>query len=190
MVPATLKDSLRQQLIAARMDISDAEWSENDAKRSRITLDLLSQRRPGVLAIYASRPHEPSTSEIITGAVEEGWRVLLPAISKHVAWAQFTGWDDMAPGWEGIPQPQGQQLPAAVLSTATMIITSALAVSLDGTRLGTGGGWYDHALPHRRSGTAVWALTRAVEVMDTLPRMNHDVTVNGVVTEVGFRPLG
>ncbi len=184
-----LKDALRQQLITARSVVTPEEWKEGDARRATYTLDLLHQRRPGVLAIYASREGEPGTHDIITGAVDAGWQVMLPIITRHVAWAQFTGWNEMAKGRLEIPQPAGQPMPAAVLSRATIIVASSLAVSTAGARLGTGGGWWDTALPHRKSGTAVWSLARAVEVLDHIPTHAHDVAVNAVITEAGFRPL-
>lgn len=184
-----LKDALRQQLITARQAVTPEEWKEGDQRRTVHALDLLRQRRPGVLAIYASRGGEPGTRDIITGAVDAGWQVMLPVVTKHVAWAPFTGWENMAKGRLDIPHPTGTPLPAAVLARATMVITSCLAVSSEGVRLGTGRGWWDTALPHRRSGTAVWSLARAVEVLDHIPTHPHDVAVNAVITEAGFRPL-
>lgn len=184
-----MKDALRQQLITARQAVTQEEWKEGDARRNAFALDLLQQRRPGVLAIYASRDGEPGTHDIITGASDAGWQVLLPVITKHVAWAPFTGWDDMGRGRLHIPQPVGHTSPAGALARATIIITSCLAVSIDGARLGTGAGWWDSALPHRRSGTAVWSLARAVEVLDHIPTHAHDVAVNAVITEAGFRSL-
>lgn len=184
-----MKDALRQQLITARQTVTPDEWKEGDARRTAAVLDLLQQRRPGILAIYASRDGEPGTRDIITGASDAGWQVMLPVITKHVAWAPFTGWDNMGRGPLDIPQPVGHPNPAGALGRATIIITSCLAVSIDGARLGTGGGWWDTALPHRRSGTAVWSLARAVEVLDHIPTHSHDVAINAVITEAGFRPL-
>lgn len=190
MATGSLKDALRQQILTARSAISAEEWSESDARRTAATLEMLGQRRRGTLAIYASRPGEPGTNEIIDGAVEAGWQVLVPWIGRHVAWAPFPGWDKMVPGWRGIPQPATQPHPAGALAAATIIITSCLAASTDGFRLGNGGGWYDRALPHRRSGTAVWTLARTVEILDTLPTESHDVAINAAITEAGFRSLG
>ncbi|MFD0866860.1 5-formyltetrahydrofolate cyclo-ligase, partial [Tessaracoccus lubricantis] len=61
-----------------------------------------------------------------------------------------------------------------------------LAVGRDGTRLGTGGGWYDRALPHRRPGALLVALAREDEVLDTVPTLPHDVSVDGWATELGW----
>ena len=70
------------------------------------------------------------------------------------------------------------------------MVVACLAVAADGTRLGTGGGWYDRALPHRRPGVPVWALSRADELLRTLPEEPHDVAVNQVVTELGSHACG
>lgn len=190
MATSSLKDALRQQILAARSAISEDDWRESDARRTAITVEMLEQRRPGTLAIYASRPGEPGTHDIIDGAIAAGWQVLVPWIGRHVAWAPFPGWDKMVPGWRGIPQPTTAPHPAGALAAATIIITSCLAASVDGFRLGNGGGWYDRALPHRRSGTAVWTLARSVEILDQIPTSSYDVAINAAITEAGFRSLG
>lgn len=190
MAPSSLKDALRQQILASRDLVTEKEWAEGDAKRTVTALELLQQRRTGVLAIYASRPGEPSTTKIISGAVEAGWKVMVPVITTYVSWAEFTGWEQMRKGPMGIPHPTSMPLPANVLAHASIIIASCLAVGADGSRLGQGAGWWDKALPNRRSGTAVWTLARTVECVDQVPTTCHDVAVNAVITETGFRPLG
>ena len=64
-----------------------------------------------------------------------------------------------------------------------------LAGTAAGDRLGTGGGWYDRALPHRRDGVTVVALARAPELLDSVPTLPHDVHVDAVVTETEWVKL-
>ena len=74
---------------------------------------------------------------------------------------------------------------AEALAEATLIVVPCLAVGPDGSRLGTGGGWYDRALPHRSPGAPVIAVARDAEVLDDLATLTlpHDVPVDGYVTE-------
>lgn len=142
------------------------------------------------VAAYASRPGEPGTAGLVDALAEAGIRVLLPVIGRVPGWAWFTGWVETEPGWGGILQPIGERLGASAVAEADLVIVPCLAVGVDGTRLGTGGGWYDRVLPERRDGVPVWALARAREVFETLPTMRHDVLVDAVVTEDGWTNLG
>lgn len=179
------KGALRLARDAARRNLPADEHRRRDAARTRILLDHLPA--PGVVALYASRPGEPGTLDLIDAVQHAGWRVLLPRLGREPDWAWATA--PLRPGWAGIPEPTGPALGAHALAEADLVILPALAVARDGARLGTGGGWYDRALPHARPGTPRWALTNAEEVLDGLPTEPHDLPVDAVVTEAGFTLL-
>ena len=180
----TPKDSLRHATTEARAGLTPERWAAEDERRTVNVLAHADGLPAGTVALYASRAGEPSTDEMIDGLVARGWRVLLPVIRGEVDWAEFTGWADMRPGWGAIPMPSGERLGAAALETADLVLVPCLGVGLDGSRLGTGGGWYDRALPHRRPGAAVIAIAREAEVHDALPVEPHDIPVDGFITEV------
>ena len=180
------KGALRETITARRKALDDTSWQSFD--EARLTALLKALPPPGVIAIYASRRHEPGTLSTIKELRSRGWQVLLPKLSKEPDWAWAT--DELRSGWAGIPEPSGSALGIDSLSQADVIVVPCLAVSLDGTRLGMGGGWYDRALRHRRSGTPIWALANADEVLQKLPSEPHDIPVDAVVTENGFTRLG
>lgn len=182
------KDALRAAIRVARTALSADEWSAQDLARTTLVLDSLPA---GVhtVAAYAARPGEPGTASLLDELASRGVRVLLPAIAREPDWAWFTGSQDLTPGWAGIPEPAGPRLGAGALALADLVIAPCLAVTLDGARLGVGGGWYDRALLHARSDVPVWALARDAEVWPTLPHEPHDVPVTAVVTETAVTPL-
>ena len=92
------------------------------------------------------------------------------------------GPEALAPGLWSIPDPTGEALPARALAQADLVLVPALGVGLDGSRVGTGGGWYDRALRHVRPGTPCWALVNDDEVADRMPREPHDRPVDGIIT--------
>lgn len=162
------------------------QWEREDDTRTRLTLDLIRGRfgrSPGTAALYASRAGEPSTTALIDALTTDGWRVLLPVLRSAPDWAYFTGWDDTQPAWRGIPQPAGARLGAEALRAAAVIVVPCLAAGRDGSRLGTGGGWYDRALPSRAQEASVLALSREAELLSGVPTEPHDVPVDVVVTE-------
>ncbi len=184
MRPADPKDALRQTIQSRRRKLASEEWSRADAARTELLLSALGDR-PATVALYASRANEPGTHEAITQLHEAGWQVLLPVLGSSPRWAPFRGWQFMRRGWGEILEPSGPGREIAGIVQADVVVTPCLAVALDGTRLGTGGGWYDRALPHRRPGVPVWALAGADEVFDALPAEPHDVPVDRVITELG-----
>ena len=177
------KDALRQRIQDQRNALPDADWALHDASRTSLLLSLL-EEEPGTIALYASRVREPDTTTMITELDVAGWRVILPLLGSEPRWARFCGWDRMRFAWQGIPEPAPPVVPA-LLSDADVVVVACLAVSTGGTRLGTGGGWYDRALPLRRSGASVWALANSWERLNALPREPHDVPVDAVLTECG-----
>lgn len=176
---------LRAELRAGRARDSDQMIA--DAARARILLAALDDLpREAPVATYASRPGEPSTRIVIDALHRRGTPVLLPVLKKRIAWAWFEGWERTVAAWQGIPQPTGPPLGPDALALAQAIIVPCLAIGSDGTRLGTGGGWYDRALPHRRPSAVIIALAREAELFATLPTEPHDLPVDAVVTESGM----
>lgn len=187
MIPDSPKDSLRTRMLTARSRLSAADWETADAARTAAVLDALPQGARAV-ALYASRPGEPGTAALLEELRRLGLGVLLPRLRREPDWAWFVGLDRLGPGWAGIPQPSGPALGPGALGSVDLVVVPCLGIGRDGTRLGTGGGWYDRALGHRRDGVPVWALARAEEVFDSVPTLPHDLPVDAVVTELGFAP--
>lgn len=181
------KKSLRRAVADGRRALSADAWRAEDQQRTSRLMAALGDV-PKTVALYASRPGEPATTEAITALHAAGWHVLLPTVTGMPGWATFTGWDMMRPGWGGIPQPLAPE--AVSIDSADIVVAACLAVAQDGTRLGTGGGWYDRALGQRRHGTPVWALARTQELLLRLPREDHDVPVDAAITQDGVHPCG
>lgn len=186
---APSKDALRLGIQERRLSLSDAQWADADARRSGHLLQALGSQ-PGRIALYASRPAEPGTRTIIDTLHAAGWRILLPLLGAAPRWAPFMGWEHMRAGWNSIPEPVESFCGTAPLAEADLVVVACLAVAEDGSRLGTGGGWYDRALPHRAPGTPVWAMAQHQELVGSLPVEDHDVPVNAVITEQGWRRFG
>lgn len=181
------KDSLRRTTIAGRERLTTKELRE---RNHRLNQHAVAQLAPiaGTVAIYASRSNEPDTRPMIDYLANRGVRILLPALRAAPAWAEFAGWDSTRIGWAAIPEPTTPTLSAAELATATLIICPAIRAGRDGTRLGTGGGWYDRALLHRSPNARLWCLVFQDELDDYIPVDEHDVAMDAVLTEDGPTP--
>ena len=137
-------------------------------------------------AMFVSTPLEPDLSLTLPLFP----RVLLPVLVDEAgaglaepSWGIWEGGSLAHP--PGKPaQPTTTPLPVRAIGEADLIVVPALAVSLDGTRLGPGGGWYDRTLPHRAPLAPVAAVVFDEEVLapGSIPREEHDVRVDAIIT--------
>lgn len=153
-----------------------------DAARTALVLERLGARLPTVVACYCSAGAEPDTTVLIDTLDAAGVSVLLPVLDdpREPDWALHTG--QFRLGRRGIPEPVGESLGPEALGLAEVVIVPGLAGAPDGTRLGTGGGWYDRALAHARPDAATWLLLRDDEVVDALPAHAWDRRVSALAT--------
>lgn len=191
------KAELRAEVRARRAAGSAEQRAERDRSRTARVLDLIATLDAGsdadrlVLAAYASIEPEPDTHPLLDALLARGHRILLPVLSplpggrarRDPAWAWCTDLDELRPGLWGIPEPATEVLGQEALAEVALVLAPALAAGLDGTRLGTGGGWYDRALTARQSGTPVVVLLNDDEVHPTVPHDERDQRVDVVVTE-------
>ncbi len=70
-----------------------------------------------------------------------------------------------------------------------LVLAPLLGYDDTGTRLGRGGGWYDRAIRAARDHKhcPMIGLAFAGQKLDRIPREDHDVPLDGLLTETGFR---
>ena len=131
---------------------------------------------PTTVLSYESLPHEPPTAAVNTALQSAGHRVLVPITVP-----------DMRLEWCDLADPDRTPLGIDSPTRADLVLTPALAVDTDGTRLGQGGGCYDRVLPMLAEGTPFVVLLHPGEVTDEpLPADAHDVPVALVLTADGW----
>ena len=138
-------------------------------------------------ALFAPTPLEPDMS-LALGLFE---RALLPVLRDEAGaplgeprWGLWEAGQALVTLGRPPAQPDGEARGAESLKEADLIVIPALAASVDGTRLGQGGGWYDRALMHRSPDTPVVAAIFDDEVLEAgiIPAEPHDVPVDAIVT--------
>lgn len=134
------------------------------------------------VAAYLALPGEPDLGLLIASLRDGGCHVALPRLADGggLTFAEFTG--ELAPGPPTssglqIPEPTG---PAVNLADIDVLLLPALAVDLEGIRLGQGGGYYDRT---DLAGPVSVAVVHDDEFTDlSLPRESHDTVVKAVLT--------
>ena len=180
------KTALRSELLAARRSLSP-EVRSLEAAALRAHVAALDVRPDQTACAFLPVGSEPGDASWLDGL---RCRVLLPVVTgdSPLDWAVHTGPAGLAPAALGLLEPTGPRLGASAIAGASLVLVPALAVSVDGVRLGKGKGHYDRSLPLVKA--PLVAVVRDEEVLSSVPAEPHDVRMNGVLTpSIGLRWL-
>lgn len=179
------KARLRARISADRLVPEPAAATK---RRTALALEVCADH--DTVALYASADGEPDTWGLLEALHQQGRAVLLPvlgprpdgSVRRQPDWARYEGRTQLRAGYAGILEPTGAALGADGLALASLVLCAGLAATERGDRLGTGGGWYDRALPAAQ-GALVGVLLREAEVVDDLPVEPFDRPVHLIITE-------
>jgi 5-formyltetrahydrofolate cyclo-ligase len=188
---STTKLALRDQLLAARRHLPLSVLGERARALADHLLEAPEVRRAATVAVYVSVSSEPGTGPLLDRLRAAGKRVILPLLQpdNDLDWAAYDGPEDLHSARRGLLEPTGRPLGPDAIATADVVLVPGLAVGSDGSRLGRGGGSYDRALARVPVGTFVCVLLNSEEVLETVPRDDHDRPVTAVATELGVTRL-
>jgi 5-formyltetrahydrofolate cyclo-ligase len=182
--PAELKRSIRREALERRKAIPLRVRQLKDSLIKERLLALPAFRGAERVALYASFRTEVDTLGIIMEALAAGKEVLLPRVDLvegRLALHRIEGLEDMAPGFRGIPEPAaGEQVP---VQEANLLVVPGVAFDPEGRRVGYGGGFYDRLLPRVKGLRPIVALAYEEQVFPSLPREEHDISVDVVITD-------
>ncbi|MDT0213203.1 5-formyltetrahydrofolate cyclo-ligase [Rothia sp. ARF10] len=173
------KTALRPVLLARRREIVAGRDREADAQSlAAHVLALVAELGLGpgdTVAAYESMRTEPPLAASIDALAAHGIRVLVPVTLPD---------NDL--DWCDASDPARMPAGPDALSAAGLVLTPGLSADRTGTRLGRGGGSYDRALARRAEAARVVVVLHPGEVSgEPLPRDDHDLPVDGVLTADG-----
>jgi 5-formyltetrahydrofolate cyclo-ligase len=156
------KQALRQEILSKRKLKSDVSFTEN-------LLKLVQELKPERVAIFVSFGTEPNTEEFIKSC---SIPILIPVThTDHLSWEEM---------------PNGNE---TELASGDLLLIPALAVDMEGSRLGRGKGYFDKVLAALPDQVKVYAVTYESEFIESVPTQSHDAKVDGLITEVAIRNL-
>lgn len=199
------KNSLRAEIRARRSLYWDSrgrgeEQGERDALTAhfREALDAFGVTPSSSHPIAAFYPMEKEPD--ISGILACFDPVLLPVLAcedgtllREPHWALHSRGDELTRPNPRFPaQSRAPIREAQALEAASVVLIAGLSVDEAGTRLGQGGGWYDRALLYKGVSAPVIACIFDWEYRgkELLPREDHDIPVDGVITPSHFIKLG
>lgn len=187
----------KRRLRADRRAARDARPEAETARASRLLvaqlLAGLNERKVRSIAGYVPIGSEPGVDHGTGLALPESLRaagigLLLPLFrpDRDLDWAWYAGPASLVGGPRGLREPPADAgLGLAAVAAAELVVVPALAVGLDGGRLGRGAGCYDRALARVPAGVPIVALIYDDELLASVPTEPHDRSVTDVVTPTG-----
>jgi 5-formyltetrahydrofolate cyclo-ligase len=178
------KRALRAELIQVRARLSKDEReakSRRIAERAAAVPELMAAR---VVALYAPLNTEVDPGAIAARLAAAGARIVWPRVEQSGRLLSFASCDFQAlvRGPLGALQPPAGARPVE-LGELSAVLMPGVAFSVDGLRLGRGGGYYDATLKRVPPGALRVGLGFDVQVVPSLPREPHDVPLDLVLTE-------
>ncbi len=181
--PSETKRALRAELSARRARLgADERAAHAEAIAARID-GLPAFRDAGTIALYAAMGAEVDATRLTGAALVRGVRVVFPRAvpgSRRLAFAVCDPADLVRGPFGAAEPPPGA--PEVDLAEIGCVVLPGVAFSLDGLRLGRGGGHYDATLAAMPAAARVGVSFEA-QLVPALPREPHDARLDAVVTE-------
>ena len=119
------------------------------------------------------------TQDIMQEALSEGKDVFLPkVIGKNIEFRKIENFSNLENGSFDIMEPRNE---CPVDNNLDVILVPTVGISPTGVRLGYGHGFYDRFLAENKIETI--SLTLEKQIIKNIPRSDHDVIINWIVTE-------
>ena len=181
------KQSLRKQLLIERGNLSPEFILENSKKIAENLINLNIYQSSTSIMLYIATQDEVQTKEIIEYAQRDKKRIFIPLIIRRdnalLPSLVIDFEKELIPRILGIYQPRKEFYriyPPAVLD---LIIIPGVAFTIQGHRLGRGGGYYDRFLSQLESKTLSIALSFEMQILNRIPIDVQDMPVDYIITE-------
>jgi 5-formyltetrahydrofolate cyclo-ligase len=187
MTPAEIlawRKEQRAQLIPARVAIPDAT---RDAWTKRIiaSLEPVVMAVDGPVSFYWPFRGEPNLRPLMRRMVAAGRSVALPVVVEKGQPLEFRPWTpgcEMVLGVWNIPIPDTRER-----VTPRLLMAPVVGFDPQRYRLGYGGGYFDRTLAALGSARTVIGVGYDSQAIATIHPLPHDIPMDRIVTESGFR---
>ncbi|CIY12738.1 MULTISPECIES: 5-formyltetrahydrofolate cyclo-ligase [Streptococcus] len=175
-----MKSELRKQVLQEMKAIPRQQKQFIDQTLTERLLHHPFYQEAKVIATYLSFPHEFQTQGLIEQALRDGKKVLIPKTYSKGR-MDFVVYDlqQLVKTSFGLLEPQGN-LEVVDASQIDLIHVPGLAFTMEGYRIGYGGGYYDRYLEYFSGHTL--STIYPCQIQDFIPE-NHDIPVQEVLID-------
>lgn len=177
-----MKAELRKKILHEMKAIPRQQKQAIDQALTELLLQHPFYQEAKIIATYLSFPHEFQTQGLIEQALKDGKKLLVPKTypkgrMDFVVYAP----QQLVKTSFGLLEPQGN-LEVVDTSQIDLIHVPGLAFTMEGYRIGYGGGYYDRYLKHFPGHTL--STVYPCQIRDFIPE-NHDIPVQEVLIDEG-----
>ena len=180
------KAQLRREAHARREALSTQYRADAAEQVARHFFDAIAFGADDVVAAYWRIRDELDCQPILVRLMDSGQRVVLPVVTGDETPLDMRVWEADQPLYEA---GFGTLAPAdsAPRAEPDIILVPLLGFDGEGTRLGYGGGYYDRTLAALSRKPLLVGLAFDAQELPDIPREDHDMPLDAVVTESGVR---
>lgn len=185
------KQRLRREMLAKRRSLSAEEIKKGSEAIAAYFCAWPKYRAAQIVMFYLPMADEPQTAALIEDAWRAGKKVAVPLMGEVygvMEAAVLDGWDGLVTGRLGLKMPDPAKTRRLDPADIGLIVVPGVAFDAAGHRLGMGAGYYDRFLPQAAS-ACLMGLAWSAQIVPEVPAEEHDVRMEYLLTETGFRPL-
>ena len=173
------KKALRD-LLLERRDNTSHDLLKIASKKIQKKLDkIFAFKNAKKIGVYYPIGSEIFTQDIIQELLSKGKEVFLPKVmGESMEFRKIIDFSSLEPGNFDIMEPKEE---CPVDNNLDVILVPTVGISQTGVRLGYGYGFYDRFLAKNK--TVAISLTLEKQIIKNIPKSEHDIIMNWVVTE-------
>lgn len=179
------KEYARSYFLKRRSRLSRTEIAEKSGRISDNLARLGLYSRAKRIGFYYPIRNEVDTRKIFSRSLVSGKEAYFPRVNgQGLTFHRILDQNEFKPGKFGIPEPDSSA-PSIAPEDLDLVLIPGIAFDDSGVRLGYGKGYYDRLLAKVPLSRRV-ALAYSLQMSDSLPRGETDLSAGLVVTESGI----
>jgi 5-formyltetrahydrofolate cyclo-ligase len=183
---AVIKKSLRKDVLTKRQALSPQEVGQKSDNIHKRLFQLKYFQDARVIMVYVDFRNEVKTTAIITNALNQGKRVVIPVCrdgGQLIPAEVYQFPEDLEPGTWGILEPKPGRLRPVEPGEIELVLVPGVAFDQRGNRLGYGAGYYDRFLAKTSPTATSIALAYELQAVEDVFPVEHDMPVHYILTE-------
>ncbi len=173
------KKSLRNLLLEKRDNTSFDFMKIVSEKMQKRLKKINAFRNAQKIGVYYPIGSEILTQDIIQELLSNGKDVFLPKVTgENIEFRKITDFSNLEKGSFDIMEPKDE---CQLDNNLDVVLVPTVGISLIGVRLGYGHGFYDRFLAEHK--TATISLTLEKQIVKNIPKSEHDIIIDWIVTE-------